>query len=310
MADAADPHQQLIPSHVLVPIDGSELSLRALPTARALAERLDAEVQSISIATDAHDAARLRTISAAMLDVDDEDERVSVMIGAEPAQAITVRAHELSPSVVCMSTHGRGRLSGALIGSVARSVVQRSPEPVVVLGPSADNPGWKPRPRRWPEPLSIPRIVACVDGTAASEQILPIAASWASTLDMALTILTITEDAPRSVDGAPRDRNYGPDGDADSYIEDLVKTWREKVANVDGEVERDPISPASGLHHHLDQRPAGLVAMTTNARSGLDRLFLGATAASLVHASVSPCLVAPVRPSLEPEDGCVPDGTR
>ena len=294
--EAATPPTPLSVSHVLVPIDGSELSLRALPTARALAARLGADVQSISIATDEDDAARLRTISAAMLDVDAHDERVSVLVGDDPADAIVRRADELSPSVVCMSTHGRGRLSGALIGSVARSLVQRLPEPVVVLGPSADNPGWKPRPRQWPEPLSVARIVACVDGSATSEQILPIAASWATSLDMSLTILTIDEEVPRSVDGTSRDRGYGPDGDVDAYIEDLVKTWRTEVANVDGAVERDPIGPASGLHHHLDERPAGLVAMTTNARSGVDRLLLGATAASLVHASVSPCLVAPVRP--------------
>jgi nucleotide-binding universal stress UspA family protein len=281
---------------VLVPIDGSEFSLRALPTARALAQRLGADVQSISIATDDDDAGRLRTISAAMLDMDADDERVSVVVGGDPADVIVRRADELAPSVVCMSTHGRGRLSGALIGSVARSVVQRSSEPVVVLGPSADNPGWTPRPRRWPEPLSVARIVACVDGSATSEQILPVAAAWATSLDMSLTILTVAEDVPLSVDDATRDRGYGPDDDADAYIEDLVTTWRKEIANVDGEVVRDPISPASGLHHHLDERPAGLVAVTTNARSGVDRLFLGATAASLVHASVSPCLVAPVRP--------------
>ena len=294
-SDTSSHHGPLMVSHVLVPIDGSELSLRALPTARALAERLGADVRSISVAKDADDAARLRTIGVAMLDVDAGDERVSVVVGGDPADAIIRLANELGPSVVCMSTHGRGRLSGALVGSVARSLLQLSPEPVVVLGPSADNPGWVPRPRRWPEPLSVPRIVACVDGSPTSEQILPVAAAWAASLDMSLTILTVADDSPRSLEGATRDRGYGPDEDADAYIDGLVGTWRDQIGDVDGVVERDPIGPASGLHHHLDERPAGLVALTTNARSGMDRLLLGATAASLVHASVSPCLVAPVR---------------
>jgi len=36
--------------------------------------------------------------------------------------------------------------------------------------------------------------------------------------------------------------------------------------------------------------------LTTHARSGVQRVLLGAAAASIVHASVAPCLVAPVRP--------------
>lgn len=35
--------------------------------------------------------------------------------------------------------------------------------------------------------------------------------------------------------------------------------------------------------------------VTTHARSGMQRALMGAVAASIVHASVAPCLVAPVR---------------
>ena len=80
-----------------------------------------------------------------------------------------------------------------------------------------------------------------------------------------------------------------------SYIDELVQQWRHMAPDVDGEVFRDPIGVASGLRVHLMERPAGLVAVTTHARSGMQRALLGATAASIVHASVAPCLVAPVR---------------
>ncbi len=277
-------------SHVLVPLDGSELALQALPTARVLAERLAAELHAISVAGAGDDAQRLRALASAALGVEVGDDRAVVVTGGEPAETISRRAQELGTCVVCMSTHGRGRLHGALVGSVARSVLQRSEDPMVVLGPSADNPGWTPRPRRWPEPLSVPRIVACVDGSDASEQVLPIAVAWAGALGMALTILTVKEDAPRPIRG---ERRYG-EGDAGHYIDALVEQWSSSVADVDGEVIRDPIDPASGLRAHLDQRPAGLVALTTHARSGVQRALLGATAASMVHASPAPSLVAPV----------------
>lgn len=280
--------------HVLVPLDGSEFALQALPTARVLAERFRSELHTISVAGADDDAQRLRSLASAAVGVDVGDDRARVVTGGEPAETIAGRAAELGSCVVCLSTHGRGRLQGALVGSVARSLLQRSSEPMVALGPSADNPGWTPRPRRWPEPLSVPRIVACVDGSDTSEQVLPMAGAWARALSMSMTILTVADDAPMPIRGEQHSR-YGSDADAESYVEALVEQWGASVAEVDGAVVRDPIGPASGLRVHLDQRPAGLVALTTHARSGMQRVRLGAAAASIVHASVAPCLVAPVR---------------
>jgi nucleotide-binding universal stress UspA family protein len=218
-----------------------------------------------------------------------------VEIGTDPAEAIARQAAQLDDCVVCLTTHGRGRLHGAVIGSVARSVLQLLTTPMVALGPMADNPGWSPRPRSWPEPLSTPRMVACVDGSETSEQVLPLAASWARALGMSLTILTVVEEAPEPLQPELQRSPFGTGVKPETYIEGLVREWSEIVPDIDGEVVRDPIGPASGIRTHLDQRPAGLVAVTTHARSGMQRALLGAQAASIVHASVAPCLVAPVR---------------
>jgi nucleotide-binding universal stress UspA family protein len=281
--------------NVLVPLDGSELALQALPTARVLAERFDADLHTITVAGSSSDADRARRLGAAVLDVPIGDQRVSVVSGGEPAETIARRAASLGSCVVCLATHGRGRLGGALVGSVARSLVQRSIDPIVALGPMADNPGWSPRPRTWPEPLSVQRIVVCVDGTETSEQALPLAAAWARALDMSLTILTVIDDVPTPIGPQRDERRYGRHPDAESYIEQLVQHWQTHISGIDGEVLRDPIGPASAIRTYLDQRPAGLVAVTTHARSGMQRVLFGAVAASIVHASVAPCLVAPVR---------------
>ena len=287
--------QDLLVRYVLVPLDGSELALQALPTARALAERFGAEVQTVSVADTDADAARLGALAAAAIGVEAGDDRAFVVAEGDPAEVIAGRAEALGACLVCLSTHGRGRLGGAIVGSVARSVLQRLTEPMVALGPSADNPGWSPRPRSWPEPLSVPRIVACVDGSDTSEQVLPIAASWARSLAMSMTILTVVEDAPPPIRPDREQSRYGPHADAESYVATLVEQCRPNTPDVDGEVLRDPIGPAGGLRLHLDRRSAGLVALTTHARSGMQRALLGAAAASIVHASVTPCLVAPVR---------------
>ncbi len=279
---------------VLVPLDGSEFALRAMPTARVLAGRFDAPLHTISVAEADDEASRLRTLAAAVLDVDVGDDRVQVVVGGEPAEVIVGRAGELEDCLVCMSTHGRGRLSGALVGSVARSVLQRSRQAMVALGPMADNPVWSPRPRNWPEPLSVPRIVACVDGSEMSEQVVPLATAWAQALEMTLSILTVVEDAPEPLRPERQRSRYGLGVEPERYIDGLVKQVEGHVPDVDGVVVRDPIGPASGIRSHLEERPAGLVAVTTHARSGMQRALLGATAASIVNASVAPCVVAPV----------------
>jgi nucleotide-binding universal stress UspA family protein len=280
--------------HVLVPLDGSELALQALPTARVLAQRFGADLQTISVAGGEDRADRLRALASAALGVDPGDDSAFVVAGGDPAEHIADRAGELDSCVVCMSTHGRGRLSGAVVGSVARSVFQRLVEPMVALGPSADNPGWSPPPRNWPEPLSVKRIVVCVDGSRTSEQVLPVASAWAGALGMSMTVLTVTEDAPPPIRPGRDSTRYGPHEDAKAYLDALLEEWRGSVADVDGAVLRDPLGPASGVRAHLDRRPAGLVALTTHARSGLQRALLGANAANIVHASNAPCLVAPV----------------
>jgi nucleotide-binding universal stress UspA family protein len=298
--ETTTPPEGLRLRHVLVPLDGSEFSLRALPTARSLAERLGADVHTISAVAADEDADRRRALTSAALGVDVGDERAAVVPGHEPSAAIARRADDLGSCVVCLSTHGRGRLSGALVGSVARSLLQRSPDPIVALGPMADNPGWTPRPRRWPEPLTVPRIVACVDGSGPSEQVLPISAAWASALGMSMTILTVADDVLPTERSEASEVRYGSHPDAERYIDDLVERWSHIVPDVDGEVVRDPIGPPGGIRDHLARRPAGLVAVTTHARDRMERARLGAAAAGIVHASTAPCLVAPVRTGAQP----------
>lgn len=281
-------------AHVLVPLDGSEFALAALPTARALAARSGAQLHAVSVDDGSGDVNRLATLAAAAIGVDPGDEHATVVRDDDVAGAILQRAEALGECVVCMSTHGRGRLSGAVVGSVAREVFQRSASPLVVLGPLADRPGWSPA-RSWPEPLTVPRIVACVDGSDASEQVLPVASAWAKALEMSLTILMVVEDGlpPLRV---PEQPAAGPATNPSAYIDGLVRKSAETVPDTRGEVIRDPIGVASALRTYLDQHPAGLLALTSHARSGVQRVVLGATGASIVHASTAPCLVVPLQP--------------
>ncbi len=124
---------------------------------------------------------------------------------------------------------------------------------------------------------------------------VPIAAAWSVALEMSLTILTVADPAfPPLERGDSWKRRYGPEGDADSYVANLVAHWKHDDCDVRGEVVYDPISPSSGVRAFLDKHPTGLLAVTTHARQGWRRLRFGSGAAGIVRVSSVPTLVVPL----------------
>jgi nucleotide-binding universal stress UspA family protein len=283
--------------HVLVPLDGSALAAAALPTARALAARFGAGVHTISVVGSEKEGDHLRADASEHLDGRIND-RI-VVVDADPVSAIRRRCVELGDCLLCMSSHGWGRVVGAMIGSVARALLQSSTDPMVVVGPNADRPealvrsgSVYRRPGSWPPPLSSGSIVACVDGTPPSEAILPIAAAWARAFDMALSVLTVAEDIPPPLPGRTGlARSFGLD-DPEEYVAGLAERFTGPTP-VAGLVVYDPISVASGIRTYVAHEPVALVALAAHGRSGMDRVRSGATAADIVRNVTVPALVIP-----------------
>jgi nucleotide-binding universal stress UspA family protein len=59
----------------------------------------------------------------------------SVLRHGDPAEEILALVREQPVDLICMGARGRGRVSGALLGSVSSAVLHHSPVPVVVLHP-------------------------------------------------------------------------------------------------------------------------------------------------------------------------------
>lgn len=274
---------------VLVPLDGSELALEALAPAQAIADGFGVPVEAVTVA----DGDGWFTEPGARDRLDAAGVGLRVLAGHDPAPAIVRHAEDPALDLVCMATHGHGRLVGALVGSVAESVLRRSARPLVAVGPGVREARLGPDPV---PPLSVPRLVACVDGSEASEGVLPTAAAWADTLGMDLTILVVVEPAPLSplpLGSGPRPAHVTA-AEADDLVARLVDRWSDAAPGVSGMVARDPIGPAAGVRAHLRQQPAGLLALGTHARTGVRRVWAGATAATIVHESPIPALVVPV----------------
>jgi nucleotide-binding universal stress UspA family protein len=112
-------------------------------------------------------------------------------------------------------------------------------------------------------------------------------------LGQRLTVVTAAEPVPPPLDDRQTRRRFGPDGDVEAFLDELVGPLREEGVAVDARVIYDPISPAEGVRSHLRDEPAALVVVSSHARTGLTRLVFGSTAAAIVHHSPSPVLVVP-----------------
>jgi nucleotide-binding universal stress UspA family protein len=278
---------------VLVPLDGSHLAGGALRTARPLAARFGATIHTVTVGISDFETDRMRAEAAQALGTDADDPHIHVEVDTDVASGVHRRASELDSCLVCLSTHGRGRVGGTLIGSTARDIIERGGAPVVVAGPSVVHPD--PEDDTATPPLEVDHLVACVDGSPASELGLPIAAGWAHALGMKLTIVTVAEPSPPPTRiGAPWRRRHGPNEDADEYVRCLGEQWALEAPGLEAVVVYDPISPARGMQDYLAAHPAGLVAVTSQLRDPLPHLVFGSGAAGIVHASTAPALVIPV----------------
>jgi nucleotide-binding universal stress UspA family protein len=122
---------------VLVPVDGSAVSERALPVAERLASALGAEVVLVTVVPA---DTRLTSGSAATReDLNALAERLSCaastrMEQGNPVAGIHKAVAEEGASFVVMSSHGHSGFRGLPIGRVAMDVIGSCKVPVVVVG--------------------------------------------------------------------------------------------------------------------------------------------------------------------------------
>lgn len=141
------------PRSLLVPIDFSEHSDRALAYAGALADRTGAELHALHVVTELAypdpyfaEAAQIRAMAKAAYEEvpeamqrnlrevlgEDADVRTHLETGS-PASTIVRVAEEEAVDQVVVSSHGRTGLERMLMGSVAEGVVRRAPCPVLTV---------------------------------------------------------------------------------------------------------------------------------------------------------------------------------
>jgi nucleotide-binding universal stress UspA family protein len=263
-------------TEVLVPLDGSRASERALGPALELVRRTGVPLRVVSraLAGEGEDRAEylagVADRNAAVTDVEAE-----VVAGDAVPDAIL---ESVAPgTLVCMSSRGHGGLSRAVIGSVAETLLRTIGAPALIVGPHVV------------DARLTGRIVACLDGSEPSRRTLGPARRWSRSLGLPLWLVEVHDPSARHVDWVAR-------GDAHegAHLVDVAM----RLGGVAGwEVlhDHDPARALAAVAA-AGSEPTALLVTATHGRTGWDRLRLGSVTAATVQRATVPVLVVPCGP--------------
>ena len=149
---------------ILVPVDGSDCSLRALDFAADLAAALNGEVvvctvvelgraavlsggeaQLVGGVLDELETEAKEILASAVARVGARAPVVSHLGEGEPVDEIDRFAGEIEPAFVVIGSHGRTGLKRLVMGSVAEGVVHGARVPVMVVPQGANVPSYQVR---------------------------------------------------------------------------------------------------------------------------------------------------------------------
>jgi nucleotide-binding universal stress UspA family protein len=303
---------------ILVPLDGSKFGEHALPLAMKIARQAQAALQLV------HVHVPLAPLSAGNVIVYDDrpdvalqqDERTyldkvvqrvaeharapvtSTLLEGRIGDALEAHASRTGVDLIVMTTHGRGSLARAWLGSVADELVRRTTSPVLLVRPHEAKLDLTQEP-------SLKHLLIPLDGSPMAEQIVEPAAALGSLFDADYTLVRVISPMILGrvrVDDEPADKfsqavldqlqtMFEQDRTAAAqYLGRLAAQFRTRSPRVQTRVLVHE-QPAIAIMEEITARQIDLAAIETHGRSGLPRLFLGSVADKILRGTSVPVLV-------------------
>jgi len=301
--------------NVLVPLDFSRASLKAIDYALALVSRFGAKLNFVHVLDYDYPPPALAMMGVVIPDpgigrnakrrLKDIARKYAIDLPAENLNVVTGRAyHEicqlarrLEIDLIVTSTRGHTGLKHLFLGSTAERVVQHAPCPVLVVreherdflrGDAKSNRG-----------LQLKKILVPLDFSACSIAGLEFAIRFASRWDAQLVLFNavpIRAFVPYGDYGGrelPDITGYAQDA-AKQEMEDLISKLRTRGIKVEAAVELG--SAAEEICDHAREQGADLIITSTHGSTGLGHVVIGSTAEHVVRYAYCPVLVVPSHP--------------
>ena len=280
-----------MPKTIVVPLDESENSERALPIAVTMARQLDAQLLLLSVyevhpeyaqwARDytgekeaylAHIASRLSPLTVSTL----------VLTGIDPAVEIDAAISKMDDVILVMSSLGRSGLKRLVLGSKTARVIQLASYPVVVVPVECED---------YISPVS--RILIPLDGSTFAEYALYVTREIFAETNPAIDLLRVVDEVwvETHVDV---ELQKGLMEGANRYLSRIGEELRTDGVDASWEVQKS-LDIATTIVTTARHAEANMIAISSHGRSGFSRFFLGSVADAVLRTAAMPVLV--IRPS-------------
>lgn len=299
---------------VLVPIDFSSESFKALRFAKLLGKRLGAKLHLVHVVPPpaasrlrhgrwvifakevaAHARKRLADL-AAKSSLSARPKPYTVRIG-KIADEINAVARVTNPGLIAIATRGHTGIKRAFLGSTTEEVVRNAPCPVLVVR-EKEAASVKQRARRGRTPLQFRKILVPVDFSENSRLGLEYAMRFAREF-RARVLVFHSVFVPAYVLGNEYTAREVPNLIAiqQDYAKEEMEQLREEVSGKGSEIETEIGfgSPVEQISDYVAQEDVDLIITSTHGRTGLQRVFIGSTAERIVRHAPCPVLVVPNR---------------
>jgi nucleotide-binding universal stress UspA family protein len=298
---------------ILVPLDGSVFAEHALPLALGIARRSGATLRIarahvapfspiedlgglVDRAARDEEQAYLKAVVKRLTDATAAPVQ-SALLEIPVVDSLCEYAKSAGADLMVMTTHGRGPLARAWLGSVADELVRKAPIPILLTRPQEAKLVLDQAP-------VFRRVLIPLDGSSFAEQAVDPALALGSLTEAEYILVRVIEPMIRGGDvesvltrpsdpGVVRRLELFHDeekADANTYLEKMAQ--RLKTHSHRAEI-RVVVSEqtAVALLETAKQVKADAIALSTHGRRGLSRLFLGSVADKVLRGTSLPILM-------------------
>lgn len=305
---------------IIVPTDGSDFAEHALPLAIATARRTDARLELVRVhepppppispdvllpgdalqrwddairEAERDSLAKLRQRVRDSTGLDPE----AVLADGDVEEALAVRIAAAADPLVVISSHGRGGLARAWLGSVADGLVRRVRAPVIVVRPHE-------RAAAFDQAPPARRMLVPLDGSSTAEKVLDavvdVARAWEANVTLLIVLFPLwMSDRKEEAALAGTSRVSAIREAAANYLGGVAEELRGNGVEADVEIIVDS-NPASAILKFAADHDIGLLALATHGRGGAARVYMGSVADKVRRGAAMPVMLVNAGPEVPP----------
>jgi nucleotide-binding universal stress UspA family protein len=305
-------HPSVIPDHVLVTTDGSPLSSRAVPVARAAIRACDSgQLTLLRVLTQqgeglhpvqalewelarAHAEADLRQMAGQFGSLVGRVDQV--VAEGRAAEQILRFADAGEVDLVVMAAHGTDESRAWRMGSVARKVINSGRSSVLIVPTNGEFEG-------------IDRVLLPLDSSPRAECVLPLASRIADAHDATIVLVHVVPrpEIPHRLPAGARDRELIDEltrrssRRAEAYLHSVRERLVSRGARVEVELLVDD-HPARAIEQFAISSGVDLVLLSAHGSSACEREAYGSLARRLLDTLVKPLWIVQDLPQTLAQD--------